>query len=62
MEVPVGFEPTIIELQSIALPAWLRNHISVCIILNLSNLFKGFHKKTYFYTIYYSLRKKEITK
>ena len=26
MEVPVGLEPTIIELQSIALPAWLRNH------------------------------------
>lgn len=27
MEVPVGFEPTVIELQSIALPTWLRNQI-----------------------------------
>ena len=27
MEVPNGFEPMIIELQSIALPAWLRNHV-----------------------------------
>ena len=25
MEVPVGLEPAIIELQSIALPTWLRN-------------------------------------
>ena len=26
MEVPVGLEPTIIELQSIALPTWLWKH------------------------------------
>ena len=26
MEVPGGFEPSVIELQSIALPTWLRNH------------------------------------
>ena len=26
VEVPAGFEPAIIELQSIALPTWLRNH------------------------------------
>ena len=26
MEHPVGFEPTITELQSVALPAWLRVH------------------------------------
>ena len=26
MEVPTGFGPMIIELQSIALPTWLRNH------------------------------------
>ena len=26
VEVPTGFEPMLIELQSIALPAWLRNH------------------------------------
>ena len=26
LEVPAGFEPAIIELQSIALPTWLRNH------------------------------------
>ena len=28
MEVPAGFEPAVIELQSIALPTWLRNHYS----------------------------------
>lgn len=26
MEVPVGVEPTITELQSVALATWLRNH------------------------------------
>lgn len=26
MELPSGFEPLIIELQSIALPTWLRKH------------------------------------
>ena len=29
LEVPTGFGPMLIELQSIALPAWLRNHCSV---------------------------------
>ena len=28
VEVPAGFEPAVIELQSIALPTWLRNHHS----------------------------------
>ena len=28
MEVPDGFEPSVIELQSTALPAWLWNHHS----------------------------------
>ena len=31
MEVPVGLEPAIIELQSIALPTWLRNQRSYII-------------------------------
>ena len=26
MEVPVGFEPAVKDLQSCALPTWLRNH------------------------------------
>lgn len=26
METPVGFEPTLVELQSTALPIWLRCH------------------------------------
>ena len=26
MEVPIGFEPMVTELQSIALASWLRNH------------------------------------
>ena len=36
MEVPVGLEPAIIELQSIALPTWLRNQrflIIACIYM-----------------------------
>ncbi len=27
MELPTGFEPMIIELQSIALPTWLRKQV-----------------------------------
>ena len=26
LEVPNGFEPMVTELQSVALPTWLRNH------------------------------------
>ena len=33
VEVPAGFEPAIIELQSIALPTWLRNqHVQRCVL------------------------------
>jgi hypothetical protein len=27
LELPAGFEPTVIELQSIALPTWLRKRV-----------------------------------
>ena len=29
MEVPIGFEPMVTELQSIALATWLRNHVQL---------------------------------
>ena len=31
MEVPAGLEPTVEELQSSALPTWLRNHLFSCL-------------------------------
>ena len=42
MEVPVGFEPTVIELQSIALPTWLRNHHKHCNYTLLLGIFQVF--------------------
>ena len=62
MEVLVGFEPTIIELQSIALPAWLKNHISISIIHFKSNLFKHFSKKNHFFNILYYFHNINILK
>ena len=35
LEVPAGFEPAVIELQSIALPTWLRNHHAALQIIAL---------------------------
>ena len=29
MELPSGFEPLIVELQSTALPAWLRKQVNI---------------------------------
>ena len=45
MEVPVGFEPTVIELQSIALPTWLRNHHKHCNYTLLLGIFQVFSLK-----------------
>ena len=39
LEVPTGFGPMIIELQSIALPTWLRNHHIALKIIPLDPMF-----------------------
>ena len=47
MEVPVGVEPTVIELQSIALASWLRNQWKNYIkqLLHKQDIQQNFSKK-----------------
>ena len=54
MEVPTGLEPMMTELQSVALPTWLRNHFIRVIndtkLFLLMQLF--FLKSNFFYIIF----------
>ena len=53
MELPSGFEPLIVELQSTALPAWLRKQVNIIyqnyknesIFLSLKGYILNFIKK-----------------
>ena len=55
LEVPTGLEPVITELQSVALPTWLKNHNRVSLadcsinIHELKNICNNFLKFFYFF-------------
>lgn len=56
MELPSGFEPLVIELQSIALPTWLRKHLTQ----RLNSLSNSRDTMQVFFNFFVSLKEKTL--
>ena len=53
LEVPTGLEPVITELQSVALPTWLKNHNRVSLADCSINIHELKNICNYFFKIFY---------